>query len=343
MHSLLATATNATFWLPRGVTTVASDVDWLFYFIYWLTIFFFVLILGLMVIFVIKYRHRKGHEHSDPGPSHNNALEITWTVIPTILVGMIFVWGFKGFMDMEVAPSDALEIQVNAKMWNWEFMYPNGHVDNELHLPKDVPVRFVLNSADVIHNFAIPSFRLRKDVVPGRYNKLWAEVSEEGTYPIYCDQYCGTNHSRMRSQVKVESVLAYKAWLEKASNWENTMSPIAAGEMFYKTRGCIQCHTLDGSPGIGPSWKDVFGAQVPLDDGKSVLADEAYIRESVLEPSAKIVAGFKPVMPSFKGSLKDKDIDAIIAFLKSKSSHFKGDIKQFESIQQPSVKTQPGH
>jgi len=336
MHSLLAEATNATFWLPKGVSSVASDVDWLFYFTYWVTIFFFVLILGLVVVFALKYRHRPGHEPCAPGPSHNNALEVIWTVIPTILVFAMFYWGVRGYMDMTIAPPDAMEIQVTGKMWTWEFTYPNGHTDSELHIPVGMPVRFVLNSEDVIHSFAIPAFRLRKDVVPRRYNKLWVQATEEGTYPVYCDQYCGISHSRMISEVKVEPMSSYRAWLVKASNWETTMTPLEAGEHFYKTKGCMACHSVDGTRIIGPSFKDVFGDTVEMNDGSKVLADENYVHESIREPSAKVVKGFQPVMPPFtKESLPDKDINAIIWYLKSKSSHFKGDMGAGKKLAAP--------
>ena len=336
-------AGGATFWLPSQASTVAGRTDDLFYFVYWVNVVFFLLIAVMTVAFVMRYRHRKGQpEAPQAGAAHSTALELTWTVVPTLIVIAIFYYGFRGFLDVNTAPDNAMEILVTGKMWNWEFTYPNGHVDTKLHLPKDIPVRFVLQSSDVIHSFFIPNFRIKKDVVPGRYNKEWAQPTVEGTFPIYCAEYCGTNHSRMRSEVTVEPMDVYQAWLAKVSNWENTMTPVQAGQMFYQTRGCMQCHSIDGTRIIGPSFRDMFGREETMRDGSKVLVDEGYIRESILEPTAKVVATFDPVMPSFKGSLQDKDINAIIAYFKSISKHYKGPALPTQAGQTGIQVTKPG-
>ena len=338
LHSILADA-NSSYWLPVRASTQAPDVDNLFNFVLWVCVFFSVLILALMVLFVIRFRHRPGVTRDVSG-GHNNTLEITWTVIPTIIVIAIYYWGFKGFLHYVVEPPAAYEITAIGRMWNWSFQYPNGYISPELHVPPHTPVRVVLRSEDVIHSLFVPSFRIKKDVVPGRYNRLWFNATTPGNYDVYCAAYCGTNHSTMLSRAVVHNDMAdFKAWLTKNSDWRLTKSPIQAGEMFYNQRGCAQCHSINGTIITGPSWRDMFGSTVPLADGTSVLADENYVRESILEPAAKIHRGFPNVMPSFKGALKDEDIDAIIWFMKSISKNYKGDLSAGNV--QPEEKTQP--
>jgi cytochrome c oxidase subunit 2 len=315
------------FWMPPEASTVASNVDNLFFFIFWITVFFFFLVLVLMTYFCIKYRHRKGHEEADPAPAHSTALELTWTVIPTVLVLMIFYFGFRGFLHMNVAPPNAYEINVDAKMWQWEFVYPNGYVDTELHIPLNTPVRAVLQSQDVIHSLFIPQFRVKKDAVPGRYNRMWFEATElsppEG-FDIYCAEYCGTSHSTMRAKVIVQTPEDFKAWMDRVSNPFETHTPAEVGKMYVEKRGCLQCHSLEDKPGpSGPSLKNVFGEKQLLSDGSEVLADENYIRESLYEPNAKIVKGFNPIMPSQKATFKERDVGAVIEYLKTISDKYK--------------------
>ncbi len=325
MNWILAQASSGGFWMPRRASTVAGDVDALFSFIFWLTVFFFCLILVLMVAFVLKYRHREGYEQPAKPPAHSTALELTWTIIPTILVLLIFYFGFRGYLHMSVAPPNAYEINVTARMWHWDFIYPNGYVDSELHIPVDTPVRLVMQSEDVIHSLFIPQFRVKKDVVPGRYNRFWFQATEQGEFDIYCAEYCGNGHSTMLSKVIVHDSAGFNKWLEQASSWETRMTPAEGGKMLVSSRGCLQCHSVDGTRVIGPTLKNVFGEEQNVDGGQKVLADENYIRESLYEPNAKIVAGYTPQMPSYKGSLKDRDVDAIIAYLKSISDKHKND------------------
>ncbi|MGE5235258.1 MAG: cytochrome c oxidase subunit II [Acidobacteriota bacterium] len=317
LGSQVTTLTDGTFWMPVQGSSTAPMVDQLFQFILWLSVFFFVLIVGLMVLFVVRYRRRVGREEPEPSPDHNMPLEVTWTVIPIALVIVLFAWGFKVFMDINTPPANAYEIQVTGQKWKWLFTYPDGHVDEDLHVPVDTPVRLVMTSEDVIHGFYIPAFRLKHDVVPGRYAKLWFRATTPGEYQLFCTQYCGTGHSNMLAKVVVHEPGGFEKWLQNASNFLKTMSPAQAGERLYRTRGCAQCHSVTGTAGIGPSFKGVFGHEVALSTGTSVLADENYVRESILDPQAKVVAGFQPVMPTFKGRLKDDEITAIIAYLKT--------------------------
>ena len=309
-------------WLPERASTVAPDVDWIFHFLIGLTLFFLVLVVSLMLLFVWRFRHRPNQPPapaSPPAHAKHTALEITWTVIPSIIVVVIFYFGFTAYMRMAISPPNAYEILVTARMWNWQFTYPNGYISHELHVPINTPVRLVLTSADVIHGFYVPAFRVKKDAVPGRYNKLWFQATKPGTFIIECTQYCGTSHSQMLSNVIVHHPADFRAWLENASNLSATMPPIDAGRMIYQTRGCIQCHSIDGSRLIGPSLKNLFAYELTYTDGSKSVVDENILREAIFNPQARIVQGYDPLMPSFKGSLTDRDIGALIAYIKSLS------------------------
>ncbi len=316
MNSIIAQS-PPSFWMPPQSSTVSSSVDGLFYFIFWITAFFVVLIAIGTTVFVIRYRHRPGREKADFTPAHSTALELTWTMIPTVLVLMIFYFGFEDYLRMSVLPPNAYEIQVNARMWSWQFTYPNGVSESELHVPVNVPIRLILSSEDVIHSLFVPQFRVKKDVVPQRFNRMWFQATETGTFDIYCAEYCGQQHSQMRSKVIVQSTDEFNNWLDEASNWEKRMSPVQAGESFLKTFACLQCHTTDGSMKTAPSFRDLFGKQEPMTDGSTVTVDENYIMESLYDPAAKVVRGFSVQMSSYRGRLKDQDVRAIIAYLKS--------------------------
>jgi cytochrome c oxidase subunit 2 len=307
---------DGSFWMPPQVSTVAHHVDWLFSFILGISVFFFLLIVVLMVVFIIRYRRREGVE-AEASPSHNMALELTWTIIPLVLVVVIFFFGFKGFLDMATPPANSYEILVDGQKWNWTFSYPNGYSDSNLHVPVDRPIRLVMSSADVIHSLYVPAFRIKADVVPGRYSKVWFEATEPGEYELFCAEYCGTSHSDMIAQVVVHPVGEFETWLEDASNFLETMSPVDAGRKLYQIRGCQQCHSVDGTAKTGPTLLGVFGHSQSLADGSSIIADENYIRESILEPAARVVAGYEPVMPTYQGRIKDEEIIAIIEYLKS--------------------------
>lgn len=309
------------FWMPAQASSGAGEVDTVFFVIYWISVFFFAIIVGLMVLFAMKYRRRRQGENPDQSPSHSLALEITWTAIPVIVSVLLFVLGFKSYMNLAVAPRNAYEISVTGQKWQWFFTYPNGYVSDELHVPVDRPVKLTMTSEDVIHSLWVPAFRIKKDVVPGRYTRTWFQAEEPGSYPLLCTEYCGTGHSDMLSTVTVHEAGMFETWLEASANLYDTMPPAEAGELLVQRKGCVQCHSSTGAPGVGPTFKDLYGHDVPLKGGGAVLADENYIRESILEPMASIVAGFEPVMPTFAGKLKDKEITYIIAYLKSISAH----------------------
>lgn len=314
--SVVSEADGGSFWFPTAGTQIAKEVDGLFYFILALSTFFFVLIVGLMLVFVVIYRRRPGYARKF-APDHNSTLELVWSVIPAILLVLIFFQGFTGFLDMRTPPAETYEIKVVAKKWSWAFQYPNGYIEGELHVPVDRAVKLTMTSDDVIHSLYIPSFRIKMDLVPGRYSSMWFQANQVGDFPLLCAEYCGTKHSDMLSKVIVHPSGEFEKWLEQASNLMATLPPAEAGKLLYNRRGCAQCHSIDATARTGPSFSGTYGTSQPLADGTTVLIDENYLRESIIEPMAKVRAGYRPVMPSYKGQLKDLEIDAIIEFIKS--------------------------
>jgi len=325
-----------SFWMPTQASSYAGRVDWVFYFILAISAFFFVLITVLMFVFVLRYRRRPGH---GPQPSlhHNMKLELTWTIIPLILVVIIFVVGFKGYMDMATPPSNTYEILVIGQKWSWAFQYPNGYVDANLHVPVDRPIELILTSRDVIHSVYIPAFRIKKDVVPGRYNRLWfqaTQINDTQGYDLFCAEYCGTSHAAMVAKVFVHEPTAFARWLEDASNWEGRITPVQRGAQLVTQRGCTQCHSLDGTNLIGPTFKDLWDRTV---EGTTVFRDgttlagrlspsytaEQYIAESIFQPELHVVAGYTPSMPSYLGQIQENDVLALIAYFKSLSPKYR--------------------
>ncbi len=315
--ALLLRGDSESFWLPEAKSTVAGQVDTLFYWILGISVFFFLLIVGLVVFFLVKYRRRGEEIAVQPSAHHSTALELAWSGIPLVIVLAIFVGGFKGFLNLRTAPDDAYEVQVTAQRWNWSFTYPNGHVDPELHVPAGVPIRLVMSSLDVIHSFYVPDYRVKQDLVPGRYTTAWFEAKEPGESRIYCAEYCGTSHSEMLSRVVVHAPAEFERWLQEAADWMVGLSPADAGAELYRRKGCVQCHSVDGSAGIGPTLKSSFGSPRKFTDGSDGRVDENYIRQSLLQPAAAVVVGFDPVMPTFQGRLDDEEIAALIAYIKS--------------------------
>lgn len=304
------------FYMPPQASAYAEHMDFIFDFVLWVSVFFFVLIIGLMLLFITRYRVR---DLADTGPNiyHNTPLEAAWTIIPIILVAIMFWLGFQGYMDMATPPANAYQVQVTGQKWKWDFIYPNGHVSDTLHVPVDRPVTLTMTSVDVIHAMYIPAFRTKADVMPGRYAHIWFEATETGTFPIYCAEYCGTNHSAMLTATVVHPAGEFEPWLEQAADWISTMPPAEAGARLYAQRGCEQCHSTDGTARIGPSFAGLWGHSVTFQDGSTRVVDENYVRQSILEPQSQIVAGYEGVMPTFQGRLKDAEINALIAYIQS--------------------------
>jgi cytochrome c oxidase subunit 2 len=303
--------------LPEPASTLAPDTDNLYLFITLVSIFFFVLIAGLCGLFVWLYRRRRPNELT-PHLTHNTALEVAWSVIPLLILVIIFFWGFHGYMRASVAPGDALEIQVTAKKWLWQFEYPNGtRTLNELHVPVNKPVKLVMTSEDVIHSFFVPTFRVKHDVLPNRYTEIWFTPTKVGKHQVFCTEYCGKGHSDMLAKISVDDEVTYNKWLEEGDESMKTMPLAELGKLVWETAGCATCHSLDGTPGQGPSWKGIFGAQHKMSDGSVVTVDANYIRESILEPQKRLVAGYEGIMPSFQGVLRERQILGVIEFIKT--------------------------
>lgn len=310
---------SENFWMPNAGSELAQSVDGLFNYIMWVSALSTLGVIVAMVYFCTKYRakSRAANESALSQVDHSNALEIIWSVTPFFFLISIFVWGFRDYVELRTAPKDSLEIYATGQKWKWTFKYPNGHVDTELHVPKDKNVRILIKSVDVLHSLYIPEYRVKMDAVPGRYTDLWFKADYSGTFPIFCTEYCGTDHSDMLSQVTVHEGNGYNQWLtEKAADLEN-MPPVELGELVSKQFGCGACHSLDGAPGVGPTFKGLWGKTETLTSGEQMEVDENYLRSSILEPQMHIVQGFAPIMPSFKGQISDKKIDGLIAYIKT--------------------------
>ncbi|MCD6024804.1 MAG: Cytochrome c oxidase polypeptide [Fibrobacteria bacterium] len=311
--------TTKTFWLPEQASTFADAVDWAFGLYFWISLFFFALIIGLITYFVLRYARKRPEQMASGQMIHNTMLELSWTIIPLLIVMGLFFIGMRGYWHMRVAPSDAVTIDVVGRKWSWSFDYTQGFSNDTLVVPVHQPVRLRVTSTDVLHSFFIPAFRAKADVIPGRYHSLWFEATRTGVFPVLCTQYCGTNHSFMLSAVKVLEREEYDEWLKGAAEAAGGggMTPAEFGATVYTKRGCNACHSPDGKPGIGPTWQGLWGKSRPLTNGSSVLADEAYIRQSILEPPTQVVAGFQPIMPPYKGIISDREIEAVIAYIQT--------------------------
>lgn len=309
-------------WIPEVASNLASKVDGVLLLITVMSLVFFILITIVLVYFAIRYRRKKEGEET-PYITGSEPLEIIWTVIPSILLIVIFVYAYVVFKDMRNPPKDAIDIGVQAKQWLWTFDYYNGKKTiNDLYVEQNRPVRLVMQSLDVIHDLYVPAFRMKQDVLPGRYVQEWFTPTKIGTYDIFCAEYCGTGHSAMRGKVIVLSPEAYALWEhgEKAGGegaGVASLPPAELGKKIYEEKGCKACHSINGTIIVGPSFKGIYGNTVELQDGSKVNVDENYIRQSILEPQSQVVKGFNPVMPSFKGILSDQDITGVIAFIKT--------------------------
>ena len=299
---------------PEQASNFAGPVDALMIFITLVCLFFAVGITAAVVYFFFRYRRRTANEVGVP--IHGDMrLEMTWIVIPLVLAMAMFGWGAVVFVDFRHMPQDTLNIYVIGKQWMWKVQQPNGRKEiNELHVPVGRDVKLVLASEDVIHDFFVPAFRVKMDVVPGRYNSMWFRPTKAGRYHFFCAQYCGTNHAVMGGWVTVMEPSDYAAWLSGSSGTEE--NSVAVGERLFTQFACVTCHLGNGK-GRAPSLNGVYGATVLLADGSTVTADDAYIRESILAPKAKIVAGYQPLMPAFQGLVSEEQVIALTEYIRS--------------------------
>jgi cytochrome c oxidase subunit II len=302
--------------LPEQASTTAPAIDSLFMFITWICIFFFLLITFLTLYFAKRYKRRSPDEIT-PHMTHNLKLELAWTIIPSLILIVLFFWGFYGYINAQVSPANAIEIQAVGKKWVWTFEYPDGmRTLNDLHVPVNRPVRIVMTSEDVIHSFYVPTFRIKKDVVPGRYTEVWFTATKTGMHQLYCTEYCGKGHSDMLGRIYVDDDATYQKWLVEGDESLKTMPLPELGKLVYENRGCNTCHSLDGSRGQGPSWRGIYGQQHKMTDGSVVTVDHNYLRESILEPQVKIVAGYEPIMPTYKGLLRERELLGVMEYIR---------------------------
>ncbi|WP_103029739.1 cytochrome c oxidase subunit II [Salinibacter altiplanensis] len=305
------------FWLPEAASTMAPKIDSLFTFVNVVSGVLLVGVVTAMLWFMYWYRRQDPAERPSP-VKESKLLEISWIVIPTILVLLVFNWGFKSFVAQKTIPDNAYEIQVQARSWGWSFEYPNGVTTDTLYVPADEPVKTTMSSQDVIHSFYVPAFRVKQDVLPNRYTSVWFEATKEGAYDLFCTEYCGRNHSEMDAEVKVVSRARFDEWLESAGTPDDIPLP-KLGEKLYTQQGCQGCHSLDGSEMVGPSWKGLYGkTEHKMADGSTVTADANYLRESILQSGAKVVDGYQNVMPSY-ASLSEREVSGLVEFIKEQS------------------------
>ncbi len=298
---------------PDSASTLSHKVDFIYFLMLAISVFLTALIFFLIVGFGIKYRRGSKANRANP-PSHNTKLEVFWIVVPLLGEMAIFAWGTYVYLDMYKVPKNAADIYVQGRQWMWELRHPEGKREiNELHVPVGRAVRLLMSSDDVIHSFYVPAFRIKQDVVPGRYSSLWFEATKPGKYHLFCAEYCGTKHSGMIGWIYVMPQSDFQDWLE-GGKVEPTMA--ASGEKLFRRYGCSGCHA-SGSSVRAPLLEGVYGKPVPLEGGQIVTADERYIRDSILLPKSQVVAGYQPVMPTFEGQVSEGDLLQIIAYIKS--------------------------
>ena len=304
---------NLPLW-PARASTGAGNVDALYIFLVLLAGFMSAAIFTMIVVFALRYRRQAGREAEQIEGS--NALEITWSVVPLGIFMVIFAWGAYIYFQERTPPRGATEVYVVAKQWMWKIEHLEGQREiNELHVPVGRDIELIMTSQDVIHSFYVPAFRIKQDVLPGRYTTAWFRATKAGVYHLFCAEYCGTQHSGMIGQIVVMEPAQYEAWL---SGGPVNGSLASNGQSIFQQLGCPTCHRSD-TQGRGPNLVGVFGKPVLLEDGRTVIADENYIRESILSPSAKIVSGFKPIMPVFQGLVSEEQLTELVAYVKSLS------------------------
>lgn len=304
--------------LPEQASSVAAEVDAIYLFLVAISVLFTLLAAGLVLVFGVKFRRRPDGPAPEK-PHEDSRLEMAAGGFLLILLLVLFGWGAKVYFHNTRPPADAMEILVTGKQWMWKLQHPNGRREiNTLHIPVGKPIQLTMTSEDVIHSFFIPAFRVKQDVLPGRYTRLWFEATKPGQYRLFCTEYCGTEHSMMGGWVIALTPADYERWLAGEAAGAAQETPVQAGERLFTQLGCQTCHNA-GSGQLGPNLAGLFGRAAKLADGSEVIADEEYLRESILNPQAKLVAGFQPVMPVFKGLINEDQLLQLIAYIKSLS------------------------
>ena len=292
--------------------TTIEAVDAVFLYIFGIAALLLVGITATMVVFVVRY-HRRRHPQPQPSPSSRLWLELVWTLIPTLIVLSMFWYSWEGYLKLSDVPPDALKVEAEGRKWSWKFTYENGHSSDRLYVPVGRAVRVAIVSRDVVHSLYIPAFRVKKDAVPGITTYVWFRAPEAGSYDLFCAEYCGVAHSSMITTVEALPEEQFIAWLEKSKK-----PPVAEGPALLTRHGCIACHSLDGSPGIGPTFQGLFGRQTQVvTDGRerTLRADQDYVWRSIVRPQADQVVGYSPVMPSYEGQIPPAELQSIVDYL----------------------------
>jgi cytochrome c oxidase subunit 2 len=313
--------------LPVQASTYARDIDYLHYSVITATMLGATFVLLLALYYLARHRRRAAYELT---PRMTIGLPLELSISGSLLLLFLAFWvvGVVQYEHMLNPPADAAPIYVTGKQWMWKFAYPDGRASIDvLTVPAGRPIKLVMTSRDVIHSFYVPAFRMKHDVVPGRYYVVWFTANSPGLYDIDCAEYCGVDHSRMLGRVQVLSAADYSKWLEghPAAGNDGMAGDSATGQgdladegrAVAARRGCFNCHTVDGQPHIGPSWAGLYGSRRPLLDGRTVVADDAYLTRSMMEPEVEIVAGYKPVMPTYRGALPEPEVAALVEFIKA--------------------------
>ncbi|MCB0342192.1 MAG: cytochrome c oxidase subunit II [Pseudobdellovibrionaceae bacterium] len=305
----------SSFTPPQG-TEIASHWDQLYSFLIYSSLISGILVIAGMTYFAYRYRRRSENDKT-AYISHNVTLEFLWSFIPFVIFLVVFAWGWWLFHDMRSMPKDALEVHVVGQKWYWDFQYKSGRKSSgEFYVPVNQPVKLIMSSRDVLHSFYIPGFRIKQDVVPGRYSSLWFEADKIGKFQVFCTEYCGDGHSAMLAKVNVVSGKDYEAWLAKGDPYEG-LSMAQVGEKVFEQK-CSACHNVSAERKVGPGFAGVFGSERKFADGSATVANENYIRESVLNPNGKVVEGYPAgVMPTFAGQIEENELVGIIEYIKS--------------------------
>jgi cytochrome c oxidase subunit 2 len=334
--------------LPEQASTFATEVDHLHYFVIIVTMLVSVAVGLLAFAFFFKYRERRPFQ-STPMVVPSIRFEVVVIGVPLFFFLLWFVQGYKDYIWYTSPPSNAMDVYVMGKKWMWKFSYPDGpNAIGTIHVPANRPVRLLMTSRDVIHSFYVPDFRIKQDVLPGRYTETWFEATKPGRYQILCAEYCGTWHSQMWGEVVVMPAPEFDAWLvEQKAGLANRVdsggddggnfrgSLVEYGKRIAMAQGCVKCHSLDGEPHIGPTWLDLYHRRETLDNGQVVIADEAYLTDSMIDPRGKIVRGYKPVMPTYKGKLAAPEAAALVEFIKSLRSENLQNVPSKEAVYEP--------
>lgn len=311
---LFSSVANAQSFMPPQGTEIAGQVDSLYSFLLWASAISCALVIGGLVFFALKYR-RKSNTDKTPNITHNTTLEFVWSFIPFVVFMIVFGWGWYVFQNLRTMPKDAFEVKVDGQKWFWNFSYKSGKTSTgKLVVPAGVPIKLIMTSRDVIHSFYVPAFRVKQDVVPGRYSALWFQAKKPGTYQVFCTEYCGDQHSAMLAKVEVLPQAQFDKWLQDNPYKGLTLAQV--GQVAFAAK-CTVCHNASAEKKVGPGLLGLIGREREFESGEKLVADENYVRESILNPLAKIVKGYPGAMPTFLGQLSEDEISGIIEYLKS--------------------------